>query len=82
MVEVKDPDAPPIWTRFHDLKTEKPIFCTRERKITSNYTDLRRERRAGYGWYGYFPAKLLAEHYPNWQQEWAPDRNVLEQKAE
>lgn len=76
-VEVKDPHAPPIWTRFYDLETEKPIFCTRRRKITSNFTDLSRERRTGYSWYGYFPAKLLNEEYPEWQGKWAPDRNVL-----
>jgi len=77
-VEVKDPDAPPIWTRYYDLETEKPIFCTRQRKITGKYTDLSRERRTGYSWYGYYPAKLLQEEYPTWQKRWAPGRNVLE----
>ena len=76
-VEVEDPDAPPIWTRFYDLKTEKPIFCTRKRKVTSKYTDLSRERRTGYSWYGYYPAKLLREEYPRWQRKWVPGRSVL-----
>ncbi|MBN2210801.1 MAG: pectate lyase [Sedimentisphaerales bacterium] len=76
-VEVKDPQAPPIWTRYYDLKTEKPIFCTRQRKITEKYTDLSRERRTGYSWYGYYPAKLLEKDYPVWQQKWAPQHNVL-----
>jgi PelA/Pel-15E family pectate lyase len=67
-VEVKDPDAPPIWTRFYSLKDEKPIFCTRSRKVTDNYTDLSRERRTGYSWYGYYPAKLLSEEYPAWKK--------------
>jgi PelA/Pel-15E family pectate lyase len=77
-VEAKDPAAPPIWTRYYDLKTETPIFCTRQRKITSNYTDLSHERRTGYSWYGYWPARLLEKEYPDWQQRWAPDKNVLE----
>ena len=81
-VEVKDPDAPPIWTRYYDLNTEKPIFCTRRRQITSNYTDLSRERRTGYSWYGYYPAKLLQEEYRSWQQKWAPGRDVLKQGQE
>jgi PelA/Pel-15E family pectate lyase len=81
-VEVKDPDAPPIWARFYHLRTEEPIFCTRARKITDDYTDLSRERRTGYSWYGYYPAKLLAEYYPKWQKRWAPDQNVLEQEPE
>jgi PelA/Pel-15E family pectate lyase len=67
-VEVKDPAAPPIWTRYHDLKTEVPIFCTRERKITHNYADVGRERRTGYAWYGAWPAKLIATEYPAWQR--------------
>ena len=79
-VEVKDPAAPPIWTRYYDLKTEKPIFCTRQRKITSNYTDLSRERRTGYSWYGYYPARLLEKEYPKWQRKWAPGRNVLKEE--
>ena len=81
-VEVKDPDAPPIWTRYYDLDTEKPIFCTRQRQITSSYTDLSRERRTGYSWYGYYPARLLGEEYRGWQQKWAPGRDVLKQGQE
>ncbi len=81
-VEVKDPEAPPIWTRFYDLNTEKPIFCTQWRQITSNYTDLSRERRTGYSWYGYYPAKLLQEEYLKWQQKWAPGRDVLKPRQE
>jgi PelA/Pel-15E family pectate lyase len=73
-VEVKDPDAPPIWTRFYDLKTEEPFFCTRAGKITKNYTDLSRERRTGYAWYGRWPAKLLRKDYPAWRKRWAPDK--------
>jgi len=76
-VEIKDPQAPPIWTRFYDLETETPIFCTRNREITVKYTDLSRERRTGYSWYGYSPAKLLEEDYPKWQQKWVPKDNVL-----
>ena len=77
-VEVQDPAAPPIWARYYDLQTEQPIFCTRQKKITQNYTDLSRERRTGYGWYGYWPAKLLAEDYPAWLAKWAPGQSVPE----
>jgi PelA/Pel-15E family pectate lyase len=76
-VVVKDPQAPPIWARFYDLKTEEPIFCTRQRKITSDYADVCRERRTGYSWYGYYPARLLKAEYPRWQKKWAPGKNVL-----
>ncbi|MBI5092554.1 MAG: pectate lyase [Candidatus Hydrogenedentes bacterium] len=77
LVEVKDPNAPPIWARYYDLDTEKPIFCNRERKITSTFAELNRERRTGTAWYGYWPAKLLTKEYPRWQKRWAPNDNVL-----
>lgn len=76
-VEVKDPNAPPLWARYYDLETERPIFCNRDGKITRNFSDLQRERRTGYPWYGYWPAKLLDKEYPVWQKKWAPDDNVL-----
>ena len=79
-VEVKDPHAPPIWTRHYDLETETPIFCDRDRKITRNFADLQRERRTGTAWYGHWPEKLLAKEYPVWQKNWAPDDNVLKKE--
>jgi PelA/Pel-15E family pectate lyase len=66
-IEVEDPQAPPIWARFYDLKTEKPIFCI-QRKITTRFADLGRERRTGYSWYGSWPAGLLHDGYPAWQR--------------
>jgi len=71
VVEVKDPNAPPIWTRMYDPETERPIFCTREREITSDFTKLSRERRTGYGFHGDWPAKLIAEEYPAWKRKLA-----------
>jgi PelA/Pel-15E family pectate lyase len=71
LVEVQDPAAPPIWTRYYDLKTEQPFFCTRAGKIITDFTQLSRERRTGYSWYGYYPARLLAEDYPRWREKWA-----------
>ena len=68
-VEVRDSDAPPVWTRYYDLETENPIFCTRKGKITTNYKDLSRERRTGYSWYGSYPASLLKKEYPAWQRK-------------
>jgi len=74
-IEVRDSQAPPIWTRFYDLQTEAPIFCTRQRVITSAYTDLSRERRTGYDWYGDWPAELLEKEYPAWRWKWRPAHN-------
>lgn len=68
VVEVRDPNAPPIWTRFYDPQTERPIFCTRDRRITTDFTQLSRERRTGYGYHGDWPASLIAEDYPAWKR--------------
>jgi hypothetical protein len=38
------------------------------------------ERRVGYSWWGTWPARLLEEDYPAWQQRWAPEDNVLAAK--
>lgn len=75
-VVLTDSAAPPIWTRYYELKTHKPIFCNRDSKIVYSLAEVTRERRDGYGWYTYAPQKILLA-YPKWQQQWAKDRNVL-----
>ena len=76
-VIVPDPDAPPIWARFHQIGTNKPIFCSRDGIPRDNLADISYERRNGYSWYTNAPADLLNKHYPEWRKKWAPNRNVL-----
>jgi len=78
-VVVNDPTAPPIWTRYYELKTHRPMFCNRDSSIVYSLADVARERRAGYGWYTYGPQKVL-DQYPAWQKKYAPARNVLAAK--
>lgn len=68
-VIVKDENAPPIWSRYYDLALEDPIFCTREKVITRNYTDLSRERRTGYAWFSYAPAPLIHTDFAKWSEK-------------
>jgi len=75
-VVVEDSTAPPIWTRYYELGTEKPLFCDRNSKFLYKLSDVSRERRSGYGWYTYAPQKVLDRH-PKWQKKWAPNDNVL-----
>ena len=77
-IVVEDPAAPPIWTRFYDLENSKPFFCNRDGIVVYSLAEVKRERRTGYGWYGYYPAGILNGDYPVWQKKWAPDANVLE----
>jgi len=67
---VTDTTAPPIWTRFYELKTHRPIFCNRDSKIVYSLAEVARERRDGYGWYVYSPQQVL-DKYSVWEKKWA-----------
>ena len=72
-VVVFDSLAPPIWTRYYELGTEKPLFCDRNSKFLYSMAEVSRERRSGYGWYTYAPQEVL-DKYPKWQKKWSPDK--------
>ncbi len=73
-VIIKDTTAPPIWARFYQIGTNRPIFCGRDGIIKSSLAEIEHERRTGYAWYGYWPADLLARDYPVWRKKWAPKK--------
>ena len=61
-----DPSAPPLWARFYELKTDKPLFLGRDRVFHYALTDIERERRTGYAFYTNRAGSLLAKDYPAW----------------
>jgi PelA/Pel-15E family pectate lyase len=65
---VPDPAAEPLWARFYDLRTNRPIFTSRDAVIHDRYDQIERERRTGYAFIGTWPAQLLAREYPRWRQ--------------
>ncbi|MCA9110516.1 MAG: pectate lyase [Planctomycetaceae bacterium] len=67
--EVDDPHAPPIWARFYDIETNCPFFCNRDGNKVDHLAEVKLERRAGYAWYGTWPAKMLEEEYPTWKSQ-------------
>jgi len=75
-VVVIDSLAPPIWTRYYELVTERPLFCDRNSKFLYSLAEVSRERRSGYGWYTYSPQKVLNK-YPEWLKKWGIKSNVL-----
>lgn len=77
-VVVADTTAPPIWTRYYELGTHKPLFCDRNSKFLYSLAEVSRERRVGYSWYTYAPKEVLNK-YPEWQKKWSPNENVLKQ---
>lgn len=65
---VVSPGAPPLWARFYELNTDKPIFGDRDRTIHYAVGELSSERRAGYTWYGDWPAAVL-KAYDAWSKK-------------
>ena len=62
---VAKPGAQPLWSRFYDLRTMRPIFGDRDKTIHDDVADLIPERRNGYSWYGTGPASAI-KAYAKW----------------
>jgi pimeloyl-ACP methyl ester carboxylesterase len=56
-----------MWARLSELGTDKPIFGDRDRTIHYDVSELSDERRAGYTWYGEWPAGVLKK-YQTWRK--------------
>ncbi|HEX6280055.1 MAG TPA: pectate lyase [Pyrinomonadaceae bacterium] len=65
-LRVADRSAPPIWARFYQIETMKPIFIGRDGVIKFDVMQIDAERRNGYGWYVDSPRDLLTD-YPKWK---------------
>ena len=70
-VVVRDPAAPPLWARFYEIGTNKPMFVGRDGIVRENLADIEHERRNGYAYLGSWPRELLATSYPEWRARWA-----------
>ncbi|MDQ3711422.1 MAG: pectate lyase [Acidobacteriota bacterium] len=66
---VKDKTAPPIWARFYQVETMKPIFIGRDAVIKYDVRQIEAERRNGYAWYVSEPNELLEKDYPKWKEK-------------
>lgn len=64
-----DPNAPPMWSRFYELGTNKPIFGDRDGAIHYEVGKVSKERREGYAWYATSPNKIL-KHYAKWAKKY------------
>jgi PelA/Pel-15E family pectate lyase len=62
---VAAPGSGPIWARYYEIGTDKPIFGDRDKSIHDDVNELSRERRNGYGWYRDGPKQVL-EQYADW----------------
>ena len=69
-VVVQDPAAPPLWARFYEIGTDRPVFEGRDQVVRYSVAEIEPERRNGYRWYTDEPSKLLNEDYPAWRKKW------------
>jgi PelA/Pel-15E family pectate lyase len=57
--------AGPLWARFYDMKTLKPIFGDRDKSIHDDVNEIGLERRNGYSWFGTGPNRAI-DLYESW----------------
>ena len=62
------PGAGPIWARYYQIGTDRPIFVDRDKTIHDKVADLSVERRNGYAWYSASAQKAL-DRFMQWSTE-------------
>ncbi len=68
-IMVKDPTGGPLWGRFNEIETGRPIFVGRDGKIKYHLNEIERERRVNYNYIDNYAEDLLKENYPEWEQK-------------
>lgn len=62
---IPDPKARPLWARFYEIETFRPIFCDRDGIVKYDIEEIGSERRGGYTWYGNWGVSL-SNTYAKW----------------
>ena len=63
-----DPKASPLWARFYEIGTNKPLFGDRDGSIYYDISNVSAERRDGYAWYTTSPNNILKK-YAKWAKQ-------------
>ncbi|MGB7327342.1 MAG: pectate lyase, partial [Rubripirellula sp.] len=72
---IADPIAPPLWARFYELKTDRPLYLDRDSVFRYDYSAISYERRSGYTYHGTWAESVLEKDYPRWREKnrrWTP----------
>jgi PelA/Pel-15E family pectate lyase len=64
---VNDPSASPMWARFYEIETNRPIFAGRDGIKKYDMSEIEAERRNRYAWYGPWGEDVL-HAYVEWQR--------------
>ena len=67
-IVLKDPKASPLWARFYDIKTNTPVFCSRDGIPRKTLAEISHERRNNYSWLGHYARDLFAKDLPAWKK--------------
>lgn len=67
-----DSTAPPLWSRFYEIGSNRPIFGDRDGSVQSDLEQISAERRGGYAWYGTWGTNVL-EAYGRWPHRGSGD---------
>jgi PelA/Pel-15E family pectate lyase len=68
-ITIEDPNAPPLWARFYEIGSNRPIFSGRDGIKKYNLSEIELERRSDYRWYGDWGG-FIAERYTEWKEKW------------
>ncbi len=66
---VADTNAPPLWARFYEIETGRPLFSSRDGVPKYQFNEIEAERRNGYAWYGTWGEQVAAD-YAKWSKKW------------
>ncbi|MEO6245267.1 MAG: pectate lyase [Opitutaceae bacterium] len=62
---IPTPGAGPLWPRYSEIGSDRPIFGDRDLTIHDDVSEISKERRNGYAWFGDTPKRAL-DHYARW----------------
>jgi PelA/Pel-15E family pectate lyase len=66
---VRDPEAPPLWARFCEIGSNRPIYSGRDGVKKYDIAEIESERRNGYAWHGAWGTDVL-KRFAEWKQRW------------
>ena len=67
-IVVNNPDAGPLWARFYEIGSNKPIFVGRDGIVRNKLSEIEHERRINYSYIDDYAEDLLEEDYPAWEE--------------
>jgi PelA/Pel-15E family pectate lyase len=68
-IVVEDPEGGPLWGRFTEIGTNRPMFIGRDGVVKYNLEEIEHERRINYNYIDNYAEDLLNKEYPEWEQK-------------